>query len=255
MWLLEPNGRSMMGDNQLFRPQTYSRNRPTTTRRNDRRRSFRPVSNDEYFAPNLRIHFKLVWVTGAAGAQLTRPPSRDAGVSNIWINGSPFHLEPDDVIYNLDGLPIRAAVDVMNHHGRTVVSFVDCRTGRPFAGVMALPGYTPLPDDVPKEIYADNLGMHYQLLALGDGSFGARLSRTALSDTPAGTIGLERGDMIVRLDGQPIRGPRDVLSHIAGTSVEFVNIRTGKVQIDYVELPVSAVKQERSEEREAAAPN
>ena len=42
--------------------------------------------------------------------------------------------------------------------------------------------------------------------------------------------------MIVRLDGQPIHGPEEVLGHFAGTSVEFVNIRTGNRQMAYVQL-------------------
>ena len=99
-------------------------------------------------------------------------------------------LEPGDVIYNMDSLSIRKAVDVMNHHDQTVVSFIDSRTGRAFAGTMVLPSYTPLPDDVPKELFADNLGMHYQLIALGSGAF-ARLSRTAPSNTSAGMLRLD----------------------------------------------------------------
>ena len=176
-------------------------------------------------------------VGGAAGAQLTRTPANDAGVSNIWVNGSPVRLEPGDVIDHLDSLPIREAVDVMNHHGRTVGSFIDRRTGRAFAGVMDLPGYTPPPDDAPKERFAANLGMHYQLVPLGDDRFGARLSRTASAGTPAGAMQLERGDMIIRLDGQPIRREADVLNHVAETSVEFVNIRTNRVQSASVQLP------------------
>ena len=41
-------------------------------------------------------------------------------------------------------------------------------------------------------------------------------------------IGIYFGDMIIRLDGQPIRKPEDVLVHIDQTTVEFINIRTGK---------------------------
>jgi len=226
-----------MGDHLLPKGPTYSPNRSTPTRRNDQRQSFKPVSNREYFAPNLKIHFQLVRVGGAAGARLTQTPPRDSGVSNIRVNGSPVYLEPDDVIYKLDALPLRRAVDVMNHHGQTAVSFIDHRTGRAFSGVMDLPSYTPLPDDVPKELFAKNLGMYYQLIALGSGVFGARLSRTAPASTPAGALRLERGDMIIRLDGQPIHGPEDVLGHFAGTSVEFINIRTGNRQMANVQLP------------------
>ena len=140
-----------------------------------------------------------------------------------------LRLEPGDTIYNLDGLPIREAVDVMNHHGRTDVSFVNVRNGRPQAGLMILPPFTPLPPDVPQEIHAANLGIHYQLIPLPGDTFGVRLSRTAYGNTPAAAIQLERGDMIIRLDDQLIRKPEDVLAHIDQTTVEFVNIRTGRI--------------------------
>ena len=146
------------------------------------------------------------------------------------------------MIYLLDGLPIRAAVDVMNHHGQTEVDFINVRTGRPERTVLILPDYTPLPPGTPPENYAANLGIHYQL-TLHQGAFGVRLSRTASPGTPAGTLRLERGDMIIRLDGQPIRTPEDVLSHFAQTSVEFIDIRTGQGRMAYVQLPASAPAQ------------
>jgi hypothetical protein len=51
---------------------------------------------------------------------------------------------------------------------------------------------------------------------------------------------LERGDMIVRLDGQPIKKPEDVLAHVDQTSVEFINIRTGKLETRVIQLPGQA---------------
>ena len=183
----------------------------------------------DYFAPNIGIAFRLVRVGGAAGARLTRVPEPGSGAAQL-------QLEPGDTIYNLDGLPIREAVDVMNHHGRTDVSFINIRTGQPQAGVMILPPYTPPPPDMPRENFAANLGIHYQLIPFRD-AFGARLSRTASGNTAGAAMQLERGDMIVRLDGQPIRGPEDVLAHFARTTVEFVNIRTGRIEARVVVLP------------------
>jgi hypothetical protein len=126
-------------------------------------------------------------------------------------------------------------VDVMNHHGRTTVVFVNIRTHRPQTGTMSLPPYTPLPESIPPEQYAENLGMHYQLVADGDG-IGARLSRSATPGTPVGALRLERGDMIVRLDGRPVRTPADVLAHYGRTTVEFVDIRTGALRTEVVQL-------------------
>jgi hypothetical protein len=187
----------------------------------------------EFFAPNIGIRFRLVPVGSAAGARLTQDPVPGSGAAAL-------RLEPGDIIYNLDGLPIRDAVDVMNHHGRTDVSFINVRTGGAQADVMMLPAYTPLPPDVPQEIYAANLGMHYQLMPYEGDTFGARLSRTATGNTPAAVIQLELGDMIIRLDGQPIKKAEDVLAHIDQTTVDFINIRTGKVETRAVQLPGQA---------------
>jgi hypothetical protein len=95
----------------------------------------------EYFAPNIGIFFRMVRVGGAAGALLTRYPAPGSGAAQL-------QLEPGDTIYNLDGLPIREAVDVMKHYSRTDVSFINVRTGRPQAGVMILPGYFQLASQV-----------------------------------------------------------------------------------------------------------
>jgi S1-C subfamily serine protease len=120
---------------------------------------------------------------------------------------------------------------------------------------MALPPCTPLPDDVPEERFAENLGIHYQLIGLGGDAFGARLSRTASARTPAGTLRLERGDMIVRLNGQEIRDNEDVVNHIAQTSVEFINIRNGKHQQGFVRLPGEFSGQTAGAEPLSNAPN
>jgi hypothetical protein len=216
----------------------HASDRPKTLQ--PRPTSFQVLSDREYFAPNLKIHFRLVGVGHASGVQLTRKPSPDSGALHIWVNGSWVYLEPNDVIYNLDSLPIRDAVDAMNHHGQTTLAFIDHRTGRDFRGVMTLPPYTPLPDGVPHERFASNLGMHYQLIPLGRDTFRVRLSRTAPPGTPAGALGLERGDMIRVLAGEPIRQSEDILNHYGLTSVEFINVRTGGKQVADILLPEMA---------------
>ncbi len=174
-------------------------------------------------------------VGDAAGARLSRDPIAGSGAAQL-------RLEPGDTICLLDSLPIRMAVDVMNHHARTDVVFINVRTGKPQSAVMELPPFTPLPPEVPREIFAPNLGIHYQPIPLAGGTIGARLSRTATGNVPAAAIGLELGDMIIRLDSQPITKPEDVLAHIDQTSVEFVNIRTGKAETRVVQLPAQAAQ-------------
>ena len=117
------------------------------------------LAGQEYFAPISGSSFRLVPVGNAKGRRLTRNPAPGSGAAQLG-------LEPGDTIYLLDSLPIRMAVDVMNHHARTDVVFINVRTKRPQSGVMNLPGHTPLPADVPPEIFAANLGMHYQLMPL-----------------------------------------------------------------------------------------
>ena len=172
-------------------------------------------------------------VGNAKGAQLTRNPAPGSGAAQLG-------LEPGDTIYLLDSLPIRMAVDVMNHHARTDVVFINVRTKRPQTGVMNLPGHTPLPADVPPELFAANFGMHYQLMPLDGEAFGARLSRTATGNVPAAACGLELGDMIMRLDDQPIKKAEDVLAHFDRTTVDFINIRTGNLERRIVQLPGQA---------------
>lgn len=84
----------------------------------------------------------------------------------------------------------------------------------------------PLPAD---ERYAANLGIWYRLEPYG-GAFGARLTRYPQAGSAAAQLQFEPGDMIIRLDGQWLYGPNDVLGHVARTDVEFINIRTGRPQ-------------------------
>lgn len=91
----------------------------------------------------------------------------------------------------------------------------------------------PLPGG---DFYAANLGITYQLDPYGR-SFGARLTQYPRPGSAASQLQLEPGDMIVRLDGQEINGPNDVLNHYARTDVVFVNIRTGRPQAGVVFIP------------------
>ena len=46
--------------------------------------------------------------------------------------------------------------------------------------------------------------------------------------------------MIMRLDDQPIKKAEDVLAHFDQTTVDFINIRTGKLERRVVQLPGQA---------------
>ncbi|WP_169980105.1 PDZ domain-containing protein [Tautonia rosea] len=100
------------------------------------------------------------------------------------------------------------------------------------APTQAAPYYAPPPTN----LYASNLGIYYRLEPYGNAQ-GARLTHYPVAGSPASQIQLEPGDMITALDGQPIYGPNDLLNHSAQTSVQFVNIRTGQPQVNWVFIP------------------
>lgn len=105
---------------------------------------------------------------------------------------------------------------------------------RPPGGMPPPPSYGPAPV---QELFAANLGMVSTPIRYADGTFGARVTRPPDPGTPAATLGLEPGDVLVMLDGQRFRTPDDVLAHRAQTSVTLVNVRTNALQTMTVMLP------------------
>lgn len=131
--------------------------------------------------------------------------------------------------------------------------------------------YAPVPGGgVPQyEQFAPNLGIYYRLVPYPAGggypdapyggghgpygaapgtyqqvpypsqssSFGARLTRYPIPGSPAASLQLEPGDMVVSLDNLPISSPNDVLGHRYDTNMVFVNIRTGLPQSANVYIP------------------
>ena len=53
----------------------------------------------------------------------------------------------------------------------------------------------------------------------------------------ASRIQLEPGDIIIMLDGQPLRSPEDVRAHFAETTVQFLDIKTGKIRLSTAYIP------------------
>jgi hypothetical protein len=185
------------------------------------------------YAPNLGIEFELVPAGNAMGARLTKAPIAGSGAARLG-------LVVGDVITLLDDLPIRYAVDVMNHHGVTDVVFKRAGSERLQKFRVALRDFTPPPPEAPVENSAPNIGIFYQLVPY-EGKLGARLSRTSYTG-PAATIPLEQGDMILRIDGQPITKPEDVTNHVDDTTFEFINNRTGNTQTIRLRLPSTVAR-------------
>ena len=134
------------------------------------------------------------------------------------------------MIVSLDDLPFREPIDLQFHYGQTRMTFVNVRTGQPQSAVIEL-GPRHLVDD-----YAAGLGICYILYRHG-GNFGARLTRYPVAGTACAGLQLKPGDMIVSLDGQPIRGHADVRNHVGGTTLEFIDVRTGQTRSATVTLP------------------
>ena len=187
------------------------------------------VSTRGHDSGNLGITYQVVQLGDRLGAKVIRPP----------VAGSPaaaIGLEPGDLIYEIDGLPIRHFVDVLNHNGKTSLSFVNVRTNRAEMRWVDLPAFNNYPPGVPTEQFASNLGLYYQLVAFGS-AMGVRLSRYPTANSAFAVLRLEPGDMLIDLDDQPIRNIDDVANHRFGTTFHFVNIRTGLIQAGEVNLP------------------
>lgn len=86
------------------------------------------------------------------------------------------------------------------------------------------------PPPAPPDLFAGNLGIYYQMIRYGDGTFGARLTRYPVPNSPAALLRLEPGDTIFALNSQRFTTTNDVLSHRNQTSVDFVNVRTNASQ-------------------------
>jgi uncharacterized protein YndB with AHSA1/START domain len=101
------------------------------------------------------------------------------------------HPEP-----NLSG-PLREALENMRSLWERGVDLREARRGMLGVGVEDLPPDDPLLEGIPEGL-------------------GARIS-AVLAGGPAERAGLERGDVVITVAGQPVRGRQDVVRHIQAT--------------------------------------
>jgi hypothetical protein len=97
-----------------------------------------------------------------------------------------------------------------------------------------------VPESPPDVLYSRQLDISFKLVPYGK-AFGARLTEEPWRG-PAEEIRLEKGDMIISLDNEPIRKAEDLETHYSLTPIVFVNIRTGRPQRDKLNLPPNEVK-------------
>jgi hypothetical protein len=187
-------------------------------------REFEP----DHYAANFGLHFTIVTLNFRRfAAKLTRDPEPDTPAGRIG-------LRTGDILFTLDDLPIWGPIDVYGHHLDTKVQFY--RNGELLTRWGDLPRETPFPPDVPRELYSQNFVTSFQLIPFGK-DYGARITRILAGNSPLKPIGLEPGDMIVRIDGQRIGSATDVANHVLETEVIFIDVRTGLLKGAKVNLP------------------
>ena len=180
----------------------------------------------EYLAGNLGVYYELKPYQATSGARVTRPSVPGSPAASIG-------LEPGDMIVSLDDLPFREPIDLQLHYARTKLVFINIRTRQSQAAELDLGPRTLV------DYYAANLGIYYVLHPYGGGT-GARLTRYPVAGTACAGLRLEPGDMIVSLDGQPIRTHTDVSNHVDRTTLQFIDVRTGQPRSVEVNLPSQA---------------
>ncbi len=174
----------------------------------------REVEPDHY-AANFGLNFTIVSVNFRKfSARLTRDPEPSTPAGRVG-------LKAGDILDTLDDQPIWGPIDVYSHHLDTKVEFY--RDGRLLTNTAFLPEYTPYPPEVPKELYAQNFAMSFHLIPFGK-QFGARLTRMVPPNSPLSFVGLESGDMIVKIDGERINSAQDVANHVQRTEIEYIDV-------------------------------
>ena len=86
------------------------------------------------------------------------------------------------------------------------------------------------------EHFAPNLGITYQLVKK-DSTIGAYVVSSPRSGTPAATIGIEAGDIIVALDNLPFQRPEDLREHVDRTTISLIDVRDGETRELVAHLP------------------
>lgn len=93
------------------------------------------------------------------------------------------------------------------------------------------------PEQGPPPLRAANLGIIYVPITFSNGTFGLKLVRPPLPNSPASQLQLDVNDVIYQLDGRPFRGPEDVRNHFDETAVSYLDAGTNTAQTGTFTLP------------------
>jgi S1-C subfamily serine protease len=95
---------------------------------------------------------------------------------------------------------------------------------------------TKPPGPIQRPHFAPSFGITYRLVPYGR-SYGAQLVQNPVLGTGADRAGLQRGDIVVFLDDQPIYAARDVVRHGGKIVVTYVDFHSGKLKSATTILP------------------
>jgi C-terminal processing protease CtpA/Prc len=88
-----------------------------------------------------------------------------------------------------------------------------------------------------RPLCAASLGLFYLPIRAADGTFQLRLVSDPIAGSPASTLQLDAGDMIIALDGLPFRNANDVLNHFDRTTVDYIDSATKTRRKGIIDLP------------------
>lgn len=97
----------------------------------------------------------------------------------------------------------------------------------PASANLTQPKYPP-PGAAPQPLFAENLGIYYEQVRYDNGTFGARLTSSPVTNAPASQLPLDAGDVILSLDGQRFRTPDDVRRPRGLTTVDYIDTARGR---------------------------
>jgi S1-C subfamily serine protease len=173
-------------------------------------------------------------------------------------------LRAGDVVFAAGGNRFASPADLIAYSGPTAIDFVQAATNTTRRGVVNLPPASrsdvherviqasggnqvdpPAPgqpppvssDPPPAQVLAENLGVVYVPVNYNDGTFGLKLVRGPLPNSPAAQLPLDTDDVIYMLDGAPFRTSDDIKNHFDQTTINYIDASTKTQQSGTITLP------------------
>jgi hypothetical protein len=167
------------------------------------------------------------------------PLARNGGATDQTQSAAPLDPSGPGQVPSSPSRPVRAPFSPS-----APATATDDRPGSP-------DDYAPAPDPTPGPTapsqrddtsaqpprFASNLGIYYDPVKRRDKTYGLRVVKDPLPGTPAARLQLGVGDVILKLNGKPIRSPDDVLNRRKLTTVEYFDMTRNERRKAKVMLP------------------